>query len=227
MIIRKIFRSFFTPMFFVAAMYFVFVSESMAGDPLINLRLFFTDLFRVQIDGIEKTRRGSDWELANTPPTDPEIKRALHLVPSAITDTGSLTCSDIVFLGYEDWLEGLSAAKEARSRAQDNRVTSEMLWPNFWHWNSPVFARTTTKSTFLGNLKSVSASVAVLGNDWDISNFINPEINKFTDSALQGVFSVTGFGYDSLYEFHIDSKDVVLSGALDCDGFTIFNIEVQ
>ncbi|MDT0684699.1 hypothetical protein RM543_18720 [Roseicyclus sp. F158] len=228
MIIRKEFCRFFTPMFFVAAMCFVLVSEGIAmGDPLINLRRFFTDLFRVQIDGPEVIRRGSDPQLANTPPSDPEFKRALHLSPSAITDNESLTCGDIVFLGYYDWLEKFNEAQEARLQAQDNRTTPEMRWPNFWDWNSPVFARTTTRRTFLGNLKSVPVSVAVLGNNWDISNFINPEINKLTDSALQRVFSVKGRGYDSIYEFHIDSKDVVLSEALDCDGFTIFNIEVQ
>ena len=228
MIIRKEFRRFIKPVLLVAAICFVSATRSMGlGDPLTNLNSFITDLFRVQIDSPEMIRRGTDLNLGNTPPTDPEIKRALHVLPSATTDTESLTCSDIVFLGYHDWLEGFNEAQKARLQAQDNRITPEMRWPNFWNWNSPAYARITTKRTFLGNLKSVSASVAVLGNDWNISNLINPEINKITDLALQSVFSVTGRGYDSLYEFQIDSKDIILSETLDCDGFTIFNFEVQ
>ncbi len=220
--------NFFKPLLLVIALCFVFPSHSAAmGDPLFNLRGFFTDLFRVQIDNPETILRGSDMQLGNTPPSNIEKKRALHIKTSTRSDIKSLSCDDIVFLGYNDWLAGFEKARYARSRAQDNLVTSEMIWPNFWNWNSPVFAIVSTRRTLLGNLKSVSASIAALGNDWNISDIINHETHKFTESALQLVFSVKGRGYDSLYEFQMSSRNVVLSGSLECNGFTIFNIEAQ
>lgn len=79
----------------------------------------------------------------------------------------------------------------------------------------------------MGNLKSASASVAAIGNNWSVADVINRETASFAESALQRVFSIKGRGYESLYEFQISPKEIVLSGSLECDGFTIFNIEIR
>lgn len=198
-----------------------------AGDPLFNLRWFFEDLFRVHIDGPEVVMRGSDLHLANTPPSNLDERRALHPVQDAGISPGEFSCEAFELKGFSDWRAGFELARQARAQASDNKITQDMRWPNFWHWNSPVYASADVERTAIGNLRAASISVAVLGRDFDISNVLNETDNQITDTALGALFEIRGRGYEPLYVSQIREKNVFLASSEHCVDFVILQLVVE
>lgn len=218
---------FYVPILVATAVFFVFVSRGTAmGDPLTNLRWFFTDLFRVQLDNPEVIRRGSDPELANTPPADLNERRALQLIKPTSDRNGPLSCDDIAVMGFSEWQEGFQKSQEARQNADSNHVTPEMNWPTFWNWNSPAFVSLYVQRTLLGNLKSASISVAVVGHSFQVSSVIDQSKNEITGNALNRLFEVRGRGYQSLFEHQLSGKKFTVTETENCTEFSIFRMEV-
>ena len=198
-----------------------------AGDPLFNLRWLFETLFRLQFDSPEEIIRRSEWGNKNAPPNDINARRALHLKYHPPRRLKHLTCNDIAILGYRDWEVGFKRAKEARAKATDNRITPEMNWPNFVDWDSPAYVVLNIRRTFLGNLKSASLSVAVLGDDFDIGRVLDQNTGKIPKSNLQQLFAVRGRGFEQLHENGLSDKLITVSKITRCDGFSIFDLDVR
>lgn len=220
-------RAFYVPLLIAAAVFFVVVSRGTAmGDPLTNLRWFFTDLFRAQLDNPEVIRRGSDPELANTPPDDLYERRALHLIKPTSDHGGLLSCDDLTVMGFREWQEGLQKSQEARQNADSNHITPEMNWPTFWNWNSPAFVSLDVQRTLLGNLKSALLSVAVVGHNFQVSSVIDQSKSEITGNALNRLFEVHGRGYQSLFEHQLSGKKFTVTETENCAEFSIFRMEV-
>lgn len=198
-----------------------------AGDPLINLTRFFEDLFRVQIDGPEIVGRGFDLHSANTPPSNLEERRALHPVQDSEVPTEEFACEGFELKGFSDWRVGFELARKARSQAKGNKITQDMRWPNFWDWNSPVYVSANVNRTLIGNLRSASISVAVLGREFDISEVLNEAEHQIADTALEALFAIRGRGYEPLYDLHIREKEVFLTSSEQCVDFVIFKLRVE
>lgn len=197
------------------------------GIPLINFDGFIRNAFRVHLDSVSYIEAATDMNRGNTPPDNPEEKRALHLASHHERRPKRLTCEDIEIQGYEDWLEGLNKAKAARAAATDNRWTAEMSWWNFERWNSPAYVLTNTRYTLLGNLRSAVLYVAVLGEDFDIARVLDQDGQTFTQETLNLVFSIRGWGYDILYENQLSDKAISLQNTTHCAGFVIFELEIE
>ncbi|MDX8355535.1 hypothetical protein [Cognatiyoonia sp. IB215182] len=220
-------RIFYAPLLIIAVIFFVLVSRGVAmGDPLTNLRWFFTDLFRAQLDNPEMILRGSDPELANTPPADLNERRALHLIESTSGREEPLSCDDVAVMGFREWHEGLQKSQEARQNSDSSHITPEMNWPTFWNWNSPAFVSLDIKRTLLGNLRSASVSVAVVGHSFQISSVIDQSKNKIANNALNRLFEVRGRGYRSLFEHQLSDKEFIITETENCTEFSIFRMEV-
>ncbi|MEP2781437.1 MAG: hypothetical protein ABJO67_03905 [Pseudoruegeria sp.] len=197
------------------------------GDPLVNLRMFFVHSFRVQFDEPREIMLNYDLKLGNAAPEDTSEKRALHPFRSGTEPKPNLSCEDIEILGYEDWREGFENARQARAASIGNLITSDMRWPNFVGWNSPAYARISVESSILGNLISADVSIAVLGNDFDIDSVLDQTNRRLSDPTLGRVLSITGMGYDILYQSQLSEKSIQYSSMIKCDGFTIYNLEVR
>lgn len=197
------------------------------GDPLVNLRMFFVHSFRVQFDEPSEVMQNYDLKFGNAAPEDISEKRALHPVRSDAESSFNLSCEDIEILGYEDWREGFENARQARAASTGNLITSDMRWPNFVGWNSPAYARINVESSILGNLISADVSIAVLGNDFDIDSVLDQTNRRLSDPTLRRVISITGMGYNTLYQSQLSEKSIQLSSTKNCDGFTIYNLEVR
>ncbi|WP_068319030.1 hypothetical protein [Polycladidibacter hongkongensis] len=230
MILQKKMLLFLKVVLFSVFLSFTFPTKTTAlGDPLSNLRIFFVDLFRVQIDSPATILLGRDRQLANTPPADVGAVRALHIIRHVNVEgfKHHVSCDDIAILGFNEWEEGFRQAQETLLQAESNVTTKEMWWPTFWKWNSPVDVSLKIKRNFWGNLRAASVSVAVIKGNFQISNVLDQSQSKIRETALRRVFEVRGKGYESLFEYQIDGKRVSLLGTDKCNDFSIFRLEVK
>lgn len=197
------------------------------GNPLVNLRMFFVHSFRVQFEEPNQIMQSRNPLTANAKPEDTSAIRSLHPFGNGKEITSSLSCEDIGIFGYEDWREGLESALQARSASTGNTITPDMRWPTFVHWNSPAYATVDFQSSILGNLISADVSIAVIGNEFNIGDVLDQDNRQISALTLERVLSITGMGYNNLYQSQLSEKSIQLLSTIICDGFNIYNLEVR
>lgn len=203
------------------------------GDPLLNRSNFFEDAFRVHLDSPEYISLWGLDPVAYDSPGEGDRQMSLHPTYHYSERPENLSCSDIQYQTYPDWLEGHERAHEARKRRleenpTDNRKRSEELWPSFMRCNPPVHVEGAVRRTLLGNFRSAHFAVAVLGENFDDALVIDPNTSTLTPKTQELLSQVIGYGYESLLDMQLHEKRITVLNEQRCGmRFSIFDLEVR
>lgn len=196
-------------------------------DPLPRFKLFISDIFRLQLDGEEVLSRRWDFDYGNEPPAERSAQRAVRLSEKFLPGGQGLTCDEVELGGYDDWLVGARHAAEARRKARNNTVTSDMNWPNFWVWYSPVLVVERNRRSFFQVLRSATFDVAIFGTEDKILQLVDSVSNQVSGETLADVLAFNEGTYRRLYDSQLADKSFVISDLRNCGNIQTFTLTVQ
>lgn len=211
-----------------------FPSKSSAlGDPLTNMGLFFEHIFRVHFDSpisINNAYRMFPDEGIQINKRDLAVKRS----ETDLSRWRPLACADIALRSQDGWKAEKDLAIRTTeiwklSKDKNKRPPKEAYIIKYSEWNTPAFAHVyRRRSSLLGNLRKARVSVAVLGEDFDVSLVWDEKTADLTTDTINLVKAVRSFGYEGLYDVQIGPKEISVIKKLSCpDGFSIFNFAIK
>ena len=175
-----------------------------------DLRIFFFDQFQ---------SRYGEYEIGPSPYLiRPQASDVAHLqfLRTVTSDWHEfpLECSDLGVVGAMDKPGGFLVREDGTVRNFRTRYT-------------PVVLNADTRGNiFLQTVHASSVSVAIVGSDFDIENVIDAETNQLTPSAME-VARERWSRFDSWYDINLADKGFSVTATETCDGFQIFQIEIE
>ena len=149
----------------------------------------------------------------------------------------------IALLAGEDVPIGLRAASGLRDVAAPSllgcdafRVVStqdfvlaggaDPLRQSFRDWAEKAVVVSDVSTTLIGNLSRADLAIAAMlpASHRDI---FNRSLGAIEEDALTRVLSMYQYGYRGLFEHQIADKEIRMTSRTECEGFTIFFVEVR